>query len=198
MNDTDSRTPHCGWYRCLTCTLSILALTLLASCEHIELANTSTDEDNNPTHSITPPLQTGSGTAEAPFTVTDLIQGADTLIGRRVWVIGYAVGETYQRLANAIFTPPFQYTSNILIADSKECATTSLCLPVELKSSSQKQQVSLSNNPRHHKHCILLQGTVQKYFSVTGLRTLTDYVWLPDYIIPNSTPTEWEEELVQF
>ncbi len=163
----------------------------LTACEHYDFEKKESSEEEN---HITSPSRTGAGTSDAPFTVSELIEGADTLIGKEVWVIGYAVGETYRSMSNATFTPPFQYTTNIILSHKQQCALSSQCIPVELSTKTMKDAIALSNHPEHYRHCIMISGRVQPYFSVTGLRSINAYCWLPHYIIESSSPTEWNEE----
>lgn len=171
----------------------IVFATLLMGCEHIDLAEQD-GNGNTETPHVAPPLATGAGTIEAPYTVADILQGADTLAGHTIWVAGYAVGQSYKSLNNATFSTPFSYDTNILIADNPHCNKTYLCIPVELSTKVQKANISLSVNPQRHKHSIMLRATVQKYLNTTGLRTIQQYQWLGTYTIPNSSPTEWDEE----
>lgn len=174
--------------------IAILYMATVSACEHIDFPDDAGAEtDKGGTSTIAMPQRTGKGTLEAPFTVTQLQNGADTLMGRQVWVIGYAVGEAYRTLSNSTFSPPFEHNTNVLIANERTCSTPQQCIPIELSTTQQKAQLSLSGNPQHHRHCLLIQGTVQRYFSTIGIRSLSNFRWFPNSTIIDSNPTIWED-----
>lgn len=162
-------------------------------CEHIDFAENEGKGNENVVQTTDLPQQTGQGTLEAPYTVSD-IRNESSMTGQTVWIIGYAVGDAYRSLANATFQPPFQHTSSLLLATSTHCADAAQCLPVELSTTKQKELLSLANNPERHHQCLLVQGTLQTYYGTTGLRSINAYHWLPNYTIPQTEPAEWDEE----
>ncbi len=178
----------------------IMGLMLLASCENITLVEEDSDEtdDKQNTESVIPPATLGKGTKDAPYTVRQVQNLQEVAVGDKVWVIAYAVGETYRSLGNACFEPPFEYTSNMLVSGDRFCSDIAYCMPVELSTSAQKTTLALSNHPEHHRDCVMLQGTIQKFFGVTGIRQLSKYYWLHDFTIPTSDPTTWEEEWMEY
>ena len=185
--------------RILTTLLLFTSLFALTSCEHIEISNDDSQEDASSSLEIAAPLSYGQGTMESPLTVKQLQDNCEDWMGEQTWIIGYAVGETYRSLSNACFTPPFEYTSNILISSDRNCSDVSHCMPVELNTTKLKGNIALSNNPHHHLHCVMLQGTVQRFFGTIGLRNLTHYHWLPeDFTLPYTSPSEWEELEVEY
>lgn len=170
------------------------SLLLLCSCQHLDFSNEKDNKDGNvPDRQMIIPKRTGLGTQEAPYTVTDVIEGKDTLMGRMVWVVAYGVGETYKSLGNANFLPPFLYSTSLLLADDSLCQHTSEVLPAELSTAALKRDVALSNVPQYHRQCLILQATVQTYYNTTGLRSIKNYYWLPKgFVIPTSRPEEWD------
>lgn len=175
------------------------SLSLLSSCQHLDFGDEkATKDDNLPNGQMIIPVHTGMGTQESPYTATDIIEGKDTLTGKSVWVIAYAVGETYKSLNNANFKPPFQYSTSLLLASDSLCQDRTEVVPTELSSSSLKNALALSNVPHNHRQCLLLQGTVQSYYNVAGLRSIKFYYWLPKgYTIPTNRPEEWTQVTIE-
>lgn len=194
---------------------SLLLVTLLSSCENIDLANSphstgsSSTADSNTDSDVIPfPIATGMGTMECPYAIEQLLSHADThrplsnthsntlsaaLEGSDVWVIGYAVGEAYRSMGNATFTSPFTHGSNILLASDSLCSDATLCIPIELSTTKLKSAIALSNNDTLYHQCLLIRGTLQTYLSIIGLRNVTTYRWFPHHRIPDAIDAWWEE-----
>lgn len=176
----------------------LLTMFAIVACEHIDMedieGSTNKKEESA---DIIAPLRTGEGTIDAPYTVADIQQLGDSLYETDVWVIGYAVGTARQALKNAVFTSPFENESNILLADTKQCESANICLPVNLKTDALKNALSLKKNASMHRQCLILNGTVDKYLSTTGIRTINQYRWLEDFSIPSSLPSEWEIDSIR-
>lgn len=179
--------------------LLLLASTFLTSCEQIDLANIDgTTDKGEHTADIPMPLRTGEGTADAPFTVTDLLDTPMSHNDENVWVIGYAVGTARQSMKNAVFTSPFLNESNLLIAAKPDCTEAYLCLPIQLKTDKLKDALSLNKNEDMHHQCLMIRGTIGQYLSTTGMRSIDQYIWFPGLSIPDSTPEDWTTDSLNY
>lgn len=166
----------------------VSALCLLQSCEKVDVDVSPTGNDTN--YSATRPTAVGKGTQESPYTPEQVIAGE--MDGKLHWFIGYVVGSTYSTMKNALFDATTQYESNILIASSAECRDAAKCVPVELKTESLKENLSLSRHPESFQECIMVQGRCLQYFRTNGIREIVAGYWLPGFYIPS--PEEWENE----
>lgn len=192
MNKLRTRLSTQRNFRCHILPL-LFFLSMFCACENIDF----TKEEEGAESSDMPtsvPHRTGQGTLEEPYSVADVLQHADLLTGQKVWVIGYAVGSTYQQIGNATFSSPFSHDTNILLASMPECTDVHTCIPVELESTACKKGLSLMYNLQNHKQCVMLQGTVSAYFRVTGIRKVDKYKWFPGFTIPNANPEQWDIE----
>lgn len=108
----------------------------------------------------------GEGTLENPYTVADAQYYNDKLT-EKAWVKGTIVGYYYNN-AFVAGTEAAQ-ASNIAIG------TETLNLPVQLKSGSDvRKTLNLVDNPDKLNTEVWLYGDLQKYFSVAGLKNVTD------------------------
>ena len=170
----------------------VSALCLLQSCEKVDVDVSPTGNDTN--SSATRPTAVGKGTQESPYTPDQVIAGE--MDGKLHWFIGYVVGSTYSTMKNALFDATTQYESNILIASSAECRDAAKCVPVELKTESLKENLSLSRHPEGFQECIMVQGRCLQYFRTNGIREIKAGYWLPRFYIPR--PEEWENENITY
>lgn len=172
--------------------VTLLAVGMFSACQHMNFDDIE-QEDKPSSGNIEQPLHTGQGTLAAPYTITDFLE-KDSITGT-CWVIGYAVGSTYSTMSNASFSVPTDNKTNILLAADSTCDEASLCIPVELKSTSMRDGFNLANHPEHLGHCIMVCGTKGKYFSHPGLRNATKAKWFPDLDINEISPLpqNWEE-----
>ena len=108
----------------------------------------------------------GEGTLENPYTVADAQYYNDKLT-EKVWVKGTIVGYYYNN-AFVAGTEAAQ-ASNIAIG------TETLSIPVQLKSGSDvRKTLNLVDNPDKLNTEVWLYGDIQTYFSVAGLKSVTD------------------------
>ena len=168
----------------------ILACCLTAGCEKFDPDPEAHEETTE--HLV--PTSTGQGTQTSPYTVEQVIAG-DGMTGQTRWFIGYAVGSTYSTIKNAIFTAETSYTTNILLASDSTCKDASVCVPVELSSSSLQKAFSLHYNSKHFRQCILVNGRFGLYFRTNGIRDVQAGYWLPGFDLSTikTAPTEWQE-----
>lgn len=93
--------------------LPYVFLLLAVACEKVDLTKEETTGGN--VEWSGPPVGTGEGTAQKPYTVEE-IQTLPMGETGQCWVIGYVVGATYRSMNEAMFTSATSYTSNILLS----------------------------------------------------------------------------------
>ena len=118
----------------------------------------------------------GDGTVESPFNVSQVIGG--TAVGNEVWVEGYIVGwvdgQVYTSGAN--FNANATSQTNLMLAASADETDASKCIPVQLPSGDVRTALNLQTNPGNYKKVVKLKGNIEKYFGITGVKTVTEYV----------------------
>lgn len=116
----------------------------------------------------------GDGTEAKPYTVAQ-VQGGAT--GTDVWVKGYIVGWVEgQVLADgAKFNASATVQTNILIADTKDANTVAACIPVQLPAGDVRTALNLQTNPGNLGKEVLLKGSLEKYFSTAGLKSVSQF-----------------------
>lgn len=124
-----------------------------------------------------------------------------------VGIIGYIVGAIPgTSLSNAVFGPPYNSNSNILIADDISETQPERCMPVRLvKDTPFRAELNLEDNPANKGRLILVSGTIKSYFRTYGVYDLQDYAWCdgeqedtkPDYDNGDNPYLDFDSELVQ-
>lgn len=123
------------------------------------------------------PTTVGDGTKEKPYTVADVFELNNSTGSTKAWVEGFIVGYIKGKTINdVVFSSSDSVTSNILIAASATTNDVSLCLPVQLPSGAMREQLNLKNNAANLGKSVKLYTTLEKYFSVTGLKNTSDCV----------------------
>ena len=121
----------------------------------------------------------GEGEGEEPvetksFTVTDaLVAYVD---GQQIPAIvtGYIVGA----MNPTGYVPEFKTTTvntNILISDNADESNIENCLIVQLPSGDIRLALNLVGNPGNYKKQVKITGSIEKYFQVAGLKSVTAY-----------------------
>lgn len=116
----------------------------------------------------------GTGTETDPYNVSAAIAKAGT---GSAWVKGYIVGSmnandnyTFENVA------PFSMASNVYIADSPTEEKTSRMIPVQLVGGSEiRSAVNLVDNPGNLGKILMIQGSLENYFSQPGLKAPTAF-----------------------
>ena len=123
------------------------------------------------------PTTVGDGTKEKPYTVADVFELKNSTGSTKVWVEGFIVGYIKGKTINdVIFSASDSVMSNILIAASATINDVSLCLPVQLPSGAMREQLNLKTNPTNLGKSVKLYASLEKYFSVTGVKNTSDCV----------------------
>lgn len=119
----------------------------------------------------------GSGTQADPFTVAEIQAGNPT--GTEVWVKGYIVGSVDGAAleAGAHFSTEKPSNTNILLADTQAENDIHYAIPVGL-ATSVRSALSLQSNPNNLGHQVIVKGSYETYFSVKGIKSVSDYEWI--------------------
>lgn len=119
------------------------------------------------------PTPSDAGTKEKPYTVANVQAGAT---GTGVWVKGYIVGwiDGKTLADGAKFNADgVTVSSNVMLADAADAATTAKIIPVQLPSGEIRKAVNLQDNPANYKKEVLLKGNLVAYFGVPGLKEVS-------------------------
>lgn len=137
---------------------------------------TTPDKPEQPEQPDQPVEGQGDGTVEAPFLVSQVIGGS--AVGNEVWVEGYIVGwvdgQVYTSGAN--FNANATSQTNLMLAASADETDAANCIPVQLPSGDVRSALNLQTNPGNYKKVVKLKGNIEKYFGITGVKTVTEYV----------------------
>ena len=120
----------------------------------------------------TPDPGDGKGTEEDPYTVDKAIAAAS---GTGVYVKGYIVGNIEGQVIaeGARFADNGDSQTNLLIAASANETNVNNCMPVQLPSGAIRTGLNLKDNPTNYKKEVILYGNIEKYFGVTGIKSVT-------------------------
>lgn len=135
------------------------------------------------------------GTAEAPeepeeaqeYTVAEAIAaftGAAKPAVVKGYIVGTINGQVYEE--GCVFSGEAESKTNLLIADSPEETDHTVCMPVQLPSGAVRNALNLVDNPDNYKKEVVLTGSLEKYFGVPGLKSVSKFV------IDGVTPDEPE------
>ena len=117
------------------------------------------------------------GTYTSPYSIGE----AQTLgHGKEVWIEGYIVGTVKGSMKKGCnYTSETVTAANIILADTLLIGNTDdylYCLPIELPSNSiEREELNLCDNPELHHRKLRIQGDLSLYYSVVGLRKVSDY-----------------------
>lgn len=116
------------------------------------------------------------GTYASPYSIGE----AQTVgRGRDIWIEGYIVGCVKGSMKSGCnYTAEATTTSNILLADTFPTGSVDdylYCLPVELPSGDLRDLLNLYDNPENYHRKVRIQGNLTLYFSVVGMKAISDY-----------------------
>ena len=157
--------------------LFLLATTWLCACTGPLIIE---EEENR--EEDTPQVQdtvhiTHEGTYHSPYSIAE----AQALgRGSNVWIEGYIVGSVNRSIKSGCnFTPQATTPSNILLADTFPTGSNDdylYCLPIELPNNSvERDDLNLYDNPDNYHQKLRIQGNLTLYFSVVGMKKISDY-----------------------
>ena len=123
-----------------------------------------------------------SATTEEPeetveMTVAEAIEaysGTPTPAAVKGYIVGWVEGQNYESGArfNNNVTEDNGYT-DILLADNPDETDATKCIPVQLPSGNVRSKVNIKDNPGNYKKLVTLTGSIEKYFGVPGLKSVT-------------------------
>ncbi len=122
------------------------------------------------------PVETvGKGTAESPYTVDDVVLLNNP--GTKAWVKGYIVGSAADKTADSFTTATGEEASatNVFIAASASETDYTKCIPVQLPAGEIREALNLQANPGNLGKSVTLYGSLEKYFGLNGVKTVTEY-----------------------
>ena len=102
------------------------------------------------------------------------------------YIVGFVNGKSLEDGATFGNNPPKEANTNLLIADNADETDVTKCMPVQLPSGAVRSALNLVDNPGNYKKQVTLTGSLEKYFGVTGLKSVSKYV------IDGVTPEEPE------
>ena len=128
---------------------------------------------------------TGDGTKENPFTIEDVMTLNNQFAGPyyvKAFIVGQVNGMSIS--TGAQFDAPFDgstndngtvntYNTNLLVAASADVKDVAKCVPVQLPTGDLRTNFNLPENPDMDGQEVLICGSLQKYFSVPGIKSPT-------------------------
>ncbi|MBR5593264.1 MAG: choice-of-anchor J domain-containing protein [Bacteroidaceae bacterium] len=91
-------------------------------------------------------------------------------------VKGYIVGSIDDKsIDDANFSGNAVLKTNLLIADNADETDIAKCLAVQLPSGKVRDALNLVDNPDNYKKFVTLTGSLEKYFGVAGLKSISAY-----------------------
>lgn len=121
-------------------------------------------------------IGSGNGSEEKPYSVTQVLGMGNP--GTTAWVKGFIVGwvEGQSISTGAHFETPATVASNILIANSPDVRDYTQCVAVQLVAQTDiRTNVNLMDNPGNLGKTLEIQGALEKYFGVVGVKAPTAY-----------------------
>ncbi|MDE7080136.1 MAG: choice-of-anchor J domain-containing protein [Muribaculaceae bacterium] len=124
------------------------------------------------------------GTVYNPLSVADYLKyGEDGTTVENCWVegviVGYVDGMTIDGAVFGATAPEGGEVSatNILIAASADVTDVAACIPVQLPAGDVRTALNLKDNPANLGKTVSMHGNREKYFGVTGLKSVDQYYW---------------------
>ena len=132
-----------------------------------------------------PELPENESSKEKPYSVAMAMEKYDAeLTQPEVWVkgfiVGYIDGASLENgsVFGAVAPEGGEVSStNLLIADNAEETDYTKCIPVQLPSGDLREALNLQAHPENLGKSVTLVGSLEAYFRVCGLKSVTDYVW---------------------
>lgn len=116
----------------------------------------------------------GEGTEASPYNVTEAI--ALNNPATVAWVTGYIVGVfNYDNNSSFENTIPTTVNTCVAIAASPNETVSSKCMAVQLPAGDIRSAVNLKDHPENLGKQVTFQGSLEKYFGVAGIKSVTAY-----------------------
>ncbi len=121
----------------------------------------------------------GQGTQEAPYTVADVqnLDNPKTESWVKGYIVGFVVGTKVDETTSFFSTDADSVANtNLLIADDAAEKDYAKCLPVQLPSGEVRDALNLQDNPGNLGKSVALKGTLDAYFGICGVKSVTEYL----------------------
>ena len=117
----------------------------------------------------------GDGSKESPYSPAQVMALGNP--GTTAWVKGYIVGSAADKTADSFTTATGASASgtNIFIAATADETDYNKCLPVQLPAGAIRAALNLQANPGNLGMVVTLNGSLEKYFGLPGVKTVTEY-----------------------
>ena len=89
------------------------------------------------------------------------------------YIVGTINGQVYTE--GCSFSGTAESKTNLLLADNADETDYSNCIPVQLPSGAVRNALNLVDNPGNYKKFVTLTGSLEKYFGVAGLKSVSKY-----------------------
>ncbi|MBR4997527.1 MAG: hypothetical protein IKY84_06670 [Bacteroidaceae bacterium] len=174
--------------------LLLLATTWLYACTGPIIIEEEENREEDTPQAKDTVLITHEGTFQSPYSIAEaqsLARGSD------VWIEGYIVGSVKGSIKSGCnFTPQATIASNILLADTFPTGNNDdyqYCLPIELpNNTAERDDLNLYDNPENYHKKLRVQGNLTLYYSVVGMKGISDYSF--EYDNDNGDDNEDEDE----
>ena len=89
------------------------------------------------------------------------------------YIVGTINGQVYAE--GCVFSGTAESKTNLLLADTPDETDYNNCIPVQLPSGAVRNALNLVDNPGNYKKLVTLTGSLEKYFGVAGLKSVSKY-----------------------
>ena len=89
------------------------------------------------------------------------------------YIVGTINGQVYTE--GCSFSGTAESKTNLLLADNADETDYNNCIPVQLPSGAVRNALNLVDNPGNYKKFVTLTGSLEKYFGVAGLKSVSKY-----------------------
>lgn len=118
----------------------------------------------------------GLGTQAAPLSVGDFMTQFNAGKTGDSWVEGYIVGFIPGKVyTDGVFTAEGAVATNFILAASASENDLNKCIAVQLPAGALRDALNLQANPGNLGRKVVLNGSMEKYFSVAGLKSVKAY-----------------------
>lgn len=120
----------------------------------------------------------GDGTLENPYTIADVLYlySSNEAPAEAVWVKGTIIGAAKSTMNNIVKEQGEDLqAANIVLADAADETTAAKMIPVQLPAGKVRDALNLVDNFDNLNKNVCVYGTIEKYFTVAGVKSVTDY-----------------------
>ena len=145
---------------------------------------TAAEGGETPEEPTLPEGLVGEGTEENPFTIEDVIALNNEFKGPyyvKAYIVGHALGQAFAEGLD--IEAPFEAEAgktqgtNIAVASSMTAEVANI-IPVQLPAGELRNAFNLVENPNMHGAEVLIHGSLERYFKLTGIKSPTSIVVL--------------------